>query len=351
MNKGLKSKLIVTIVLIVAIIIAIIGVFTFKYTENKKDPFNTTNKVLDINVQKGEYLYTVLDQLEAKGIIKNAFLTKMYLKLNPSETDIKPGDYEIPGNISLDGFVNMLVKGEVATYKVTFPEGFTIEQMADRLQSEGIMKASVFIDAVKNYPLPSYIKPNSERRYNLEGFLYPDTYNIPKSATADDIISMMLNQFQKQMDEAQKITGVKVAPADYEKIVTIASMIEGEASTQHDRDLVSSVIYNRLKIGMPLQLDATVLYAMGEHKSVVYNNYLKIDSPYNTYKVPGLPIGPINNPGIECLEAAMKPAQSDYLYYVLSPGSDQHFFTNNYSEFEKAAAKYTEYINKQPKQN
>lgn len=351
MNKGIKSKITIAIIVIAAIIIAIIGVFTFKYTQNKKSPFVTTDKVLDINVQKGEYLYTVLNQLEAKGIIKNAFLTKVYLKLNPSETDIKPGDYEIPGNVTLDKFVEMLVTGQVATYKVTFPEGFTIQQMADRLQSEGIMKADVFINAVKNYPLPSYIKPNSERRYNLEGYLYPDTYNIPKTSTADDIISMMLNQFQKEMEQAQATTGVKVAPADYNKIVTIASMIEGEASSQHDRELVSSVIYNRLAKGMKLQLDATVLYAMGEHKSVVYNKYLQTDSPYNTYKVAGLPIGPINNPGIECLEAAMKPAKSDYLFYVLNPGSDQHFFTANYSEFEKAAAKYTEYIQKQQKQN
>lgn len=351
MKKGLKSKSSPVIIIVLVILVAIIGVFTFKYTENKKHPFNTTDKALDIKVQKGEYLYTVLDQLEAKGMVKSPFLTKIYLKLNPSETDIKPGDYEIPGNATLDKFVEMLVKGEVVTYKVTFPEGFSIEQMADRLQSEGIMKSEVFINAVKNYPLPSYIKANPEKRYNLEGYLYPDTYNIPKTATADDIISMMLNQFQKEMKKAQEDTGVKVAPSDYNKIVTIASMIEGEASTKHDRELVSSVIYNRLKKGMKLQLDATVLYAMGEHKSVVTYKDLETNSPYNTYKVPGLPIGPINNPGIECLEAAMKPAKSDYLYYVLNPGSDQHFFTNNYAEFEKAAAKYTEYINKQEKQN
>ena len=351
MNKSLKYKITIAVIIAVVTIVAIIGVFTFKYMENKKSPFNTTDKVLDINVQKGEYLYTVLDKLEAKGIVKNTFLTKTYLKLNPSETDIKPGDYEIPGNVTLDKFVEMLVKGEVATYKVTFPEGFNIQQMADRLQTEGIMKSDVFINAVKNYPLPSYIKPSPEKRYNLEGYLYPDTYNIPKTATADDIISMMLNQFQKEMEKAQEVTGVKVNPSDYNKIVTIASMIEGEASSQHDRELVSSVIYNRLAKGMKLQLDATVLYAMGEHKSVVLYKYLETDSPYNTYKVQGLPIGPINNPGIECLEAAMKPAKSDYLYYVLNPGSDQHFFTADYADFEKAAAKYTEYIDKQQKQN
>ncbi|MGL4761492.1 MAG: endolytic transglycosylase MltG [Sarcina sp.] len=349
MNKGLKSKIILAIILVVVIIIAIIGVFTFKYTENKKSPFSTTDKVLDINVQKGESLYTVLEQLGSKGIVKDKFLNKVYLKLNPSETDIKPGDYEIPENTTLDGFVNMLVKGEVATYKVTFPEGFTIQQMANKLQEQGIMKASVFIDAVKKYPLPSYITPNSERRYNLEGFLYPDTYNIPKTANANDIISMMLNQFQKEMVEAQEQTGVKISESEYQKYVTIASMIEGEASTKEDRAKVSSVIYNRLKIHMPLQLDATVLYAMGEHKDVVYNKYLQIDSPYNTYKVQGLPVGAICNPGIEALEAALKPAKTDYLYYVLNPGSDQHFFTNSYAEFSKAAAKYSAYIAEQQK--
>lgn len=337
MNKGIKSKVIIAIIVVVVAILTILGVFAFKYNQNKQKPFNTTDKVLDIQVQKGEYLYTVLSQLESKGIIKNAFLTKAYLKLNPSQTDIKPGTYEVPSSTSLTNFVDMLANGKVASYKVTFPEGFTIEKMAERLQEQGIMKADVFLEAVKNYPLPSYIKPNPERRYNLEGFLYPDTYNIPKNATADEIISMMLNQFQVAMKEAQSKTGVTVSENDYQKYVTIASMIEGEGNTQQNREYVSSVIENRLKVNMRLQLDATVLYALGGHKNIVTIKDTKVKSPYNTYDVYGLPVGAINNPGLDCLEAALKPATTDYIYYIIN-GNDE-YFTNNYNDFLKAKDK------------
>lgn len=349
MGKNLKSKAAIIIVFIVLVVLTILGVFTFKYIQNKDKPFNTTSKVIDLKVQKGEYLYGVLGDLEAKGMMKNTFFTKLYLKLNSSSSEIKPGDYEIPSNTTLENFINMLVEGKVATYKVTFPEGFTIEKMADRLQSEGVMNADVFLTAVKNYPLPSYIKPNPERRYNLEGFLYPDTYDIPKNATADDIISMMLNQFQKEMLQAQQNTGVKVNEADYQKYVTIASMIEGEAQTQKDRELVSSVIENRTAKDMKLQLDATVLYALGEHQSLVSIKDTQVKSPYNTYYIKGLPIGAINNPGIDCLEAALKPAKTDYLYYILTDNGNikEHFFTSSFAEFNKA---YIEY-NKKLKEN
>lgn len=338
MNKSIKSKVIIAIIAVIVALITIAGVFAFKYTENKNKPFNTTDKVLDIQVNQGEYLYTVLGQLESKGIIKNSFLTKIYLKLNPSKTDIKPGSYEVPSDIDLQTFINMLVDGKVASYKVTFPEGFTIEEMANRLQEQGVMNANVFLEAVKKYPLPSYITPNPERRYNLEGFLYPDTYNIPKTATADDIISMMLNQFQIVMKQAEKNTGVTVSESDYQKYVTIASMIEGEASTQKDRELVSSVISNRLAVNMPLQLDATVIYALGQHTDYVSIKDTKIQSPYNTYYVKGIPVGAICSPGISAIEAALKPAKTDYIYYILN--GKEHFFTSSWAEFQKAYDAY-----------
>lgn len=334
MDKSIKNKIILAIIVIVVMCITIVGVFMFKYEQNKNKPFNTTNKILDIQVQNGEYLYSVINKLEQQGVIKNAFLTKIYLKMNPSSTDIKPGSYEISSDTTISQFVQELSEGKVAAYTVTFPEGFTIEQMASRLQKDGVMNADVFLQAVKNYPLPSYIKPNSERRYNLEGFLYPDTYNIPKNATADDIISMMLNQFQKEVKLAEKNTGVTINENDYQKIVTIASMIEGEGNTQQNRENVSSVIYNRLQKGMKLQLDATVLYAMGQHQDKVYIKNTQIKSPYNTYYVEGLPVGAINNPGINCLEAALKPAKTDYIFYIIN-GNDE-YFTNNYNDFLSA---------------
>ncbi|MGL5634903.1 MAG: endolytic transglycosylase MltG [Sarcina sp.] len=356
MSKSLKSKIMIIVIAVVVIILIAIGVFVFKYNSNKNTPFESNQKSVDITVQKNEYMYSVLNDLEKDGMLKSDFLTKVYLKLNPASTDIKPGNYQVNSNMDLKDFVNMLTEGQVMTYKVTFPEGFTIDKMAQTLQAQGIMSADTFTNAVKNYPLPSYIKPNSERRYNLEGFLYPNTYNIPKlinpteqqkTELADNLIQMMLDQFQLHMNQAEKVTGVTVAPDQYEKIVTIASMIEGEAQTEKDAALVSSVIYNRLAKNMKLQLDATVLYAMGQHKDVVLDKDLQTQSPYNTYVVSGLPIGPICSPGIMALEAALKPAKTDYLYYVLNAGNNEHIFTNNYADFQKAANQYHEYLKQQ----
>lgn len=327
-----KSKKAI-IIIIIALVVINIGVFGFGYYSMTKNPFNgESGKYINLTVSQGESFYSVLDNLKQENILKSSTFTKIYLKLHSFDGSIKPGYYEIPTNSTLGQFVKMVEEGDVASYKVTIPEGFDVEQIADRLSQMGIVSKSAFLTAVKNYPLPSYIKPNPERTYNLEGFLYPDTYNIPKTADANQIISMMLNQFQTAMQEVQKQTGVKIPEADYEKYVTIASMIEGEANTQQNRELVSSVIYNRLAIEMPLQLDATVLYALGEHKSVVTYNDLKVKSPYNTYYVKGLPVGAICNPGIDCLAAAVKPAKTDYLYYILT-GNGQEYFTNNYQDF------------------
>lgn len=336
MNKLWKTKKpLIIIMIIVILFVGALGILAINYNSTKNNPFKTTDKIFNIKVSEGESLYSVFDELKDKNVLKNPILTKLYLKVNGFNQNIKPGDYEIPANITLNNFLNMLVQGKVAGYKVTFPEGFNIEQIVDRLTSEGIVQKDVFLAAVKNYPLPSYITANPEKRYNLEGFLYPDTYEIPKGATADDIISMMLNKFQEVMKKAQKDTGVNIPEKDYEKYVTIASMIEKEAATDEDRELVSSVIYNRLEKGMPIQVDATVLYALGRHKDKVYLKDLQMKSPYNTYYIPALPIGPIANPGIKSIEAALKPAKTNYLYYLLAVGKE-HYFTDNYADFEKA---------------
>lgn len=334
-NMWKSKRTIVIIVIFIALILINIGVFAYKYSSVDKNPFDTGNeKYINLTVSQGESFYSVLDKLKQEGILKSPFLTKIYLKLHSFDGSIKPGYYEIPSNSTLEKFVTTLENGDIASYKVTIPEGYDISQIADKLAQMGIVSKEAFLTAVKNYPLPSYIKPNPERRYNLEGFLYPDTYNIPKTADANQIISMMLNRFQEVMQQVQKQTGVNIPESDYEKYVTIASMIEKEARTDEDRELVSSVIYNRLEKGMQLQLDATVLYALGRHQDIVYYKDLKIQSPYNTYYVPGLPIGPIASPGIESLIAAVKPAKTDYLYYILT-GNGSHYFTNNYADFQK----------------
>lgn len=236
-------------------------------------------------------------------------------------------------DISFNDFLSVLTDGKVSDYKVTFPEGYTVEDIAKKLEESKVCTKDEFLKVVKEYPLPSYIKPNNERKYELEGFLFPDTYAIPKGTTPKQIIEMMLNRFEGVISEIQSELGITIPKEEYEKYVIVASMVEKEARDDSERAEIASVIYNRLQKGMPLQIDATVLYALGEHKDTVLYKDLKVDSPYNTYKIKGLPVGPICNPGKPSLLAAIKPAKTDYIYYLLNPSNNKHYFANNYEDF------------------
>ena len=216
--------------------------------------------------------------------------------------------------------------------KFTVPEGYSIEDIASKLEDEGICSKNDFILAIKEYPLPSYVKPNEEKRYNLEGYLFPDTYIIEIGETPKEIINKMIKRFEEMLDEAIKATNVIVKDEDIETVVTIASMIEKEARLDNERPTIASVIVNRLNIDMKLQIDATVIYALGEHVDTVTYDHLEIDSPYNTYKNYGLPVGPISNPGVESIKATLKPDSTDYLFYVLKD-DNSHYFTNDDEDF------------------
>lgn len=218
--------------------------------------------------------------------------------------------------------------------KFTVPEGYTIDDISEKLEKEGICSKEDFIKAIKEYELPSFVNINSEKRYNLEGYLFPDTYLIKVGETPKEIITKMVARFKEMLNEAIKEVNTTVKNEDIETVVTIASMIEKEARIDSERPVIASVIVNRLNIDMMLQIDATVIYALGEHVDTVLYSHLETNSPYNTYKNYGLPVGPISNPGLESIKAALKPEQTDYLFYVLQ-NDKTHYFTNNYEDFIK----------------
>ena len=313
-----------------------IGLITFFLVYNRaiKKPLRTDEDVVSIEVKDGDGFYDVLNRLEEEGKLSNKFLIKIKLSVDKKNITLKEGIYKINSNVTLDELIEDIQDdlNNVNMIKVTVPEGYSIEEIAGLMEEKEICSKQDFIDAVKNYELPKFIEVNEKRRYNLEGFLYPDTYLIEKGSSANNIIDKMLKRFNEAIKEAEQETGIVIKEDDIDKLITIASMIEKEASADVDRPLISSVIYNRLDKGMKLQLDATVLYALGEHIEVVLNRHLEVDSPYNTYKYSGLPIGPIASPGIECIKAALLPADTDYLYYILQKDGT-HYFTNSYDDF------------------
>ncbi|MCR6515442.1 endolytic transglycosylase MltG [Clostridium sp. LY3-2] len=333
--KRTKKKIIGA--LCIAAIIVIGGV-VYTYSKNTNNPIKSSETSVTIDVNKGEAFYTLLDRLKGEGILRSEFMTKLYLKINGISPKVIPGTYTIDSDTSLKELLTRLQTED--NLKVTIPEGYDISEIGNKLQEAGLFTKDEFIKAVENYKLPSFIKEVPGRRYQLEGYLFPDTYAIPKGSSPDYVIQAMLKRFKAEIDALEKQYGVTLNAEQIDELVTKASIIENEARVDKERPIIASVINNRLKTNMPLQIDATVIYALGKHVDVVTYKDLKVDSKYNTYKNKGLPIGPISNPGKKSLEAALKPASTDYLYYILVPGTNEHKFTKSGNEFNEFRKKY-----------
>ena len=324
-----KNKRIIRVARIFVIMIIIITIWQcFKIVDT---PLKINNEEI-VEVAEGDSFYGILDKLSEEGKIKNKFLVKLYLKICGIKPEVLEGTYKLNKSMTLNEFVNLLTDSNKDKVYITIPEGYTIDDIAEKLEENNICNSKEFIDSVKNYELPKYISNNPNKRYNLEGFLFPDTYSFNKNENADFIIKTMLNRFEKVWQEIVEDLNISIPEEEIEKKVNVASMIEKEAVVDSERSFISSVIYNRIAIGMPLQIDATVIYSYGYHIEKMYEKYLEIDSPYNTYMYYGLPIGPISNPGRASLMAALKPEKTDYLYYLLE-SEYTHYFTDNYDDF------------------
>jgi peptidoglycan lytic transglycosylase G len=221
---------------------------------------------------------------------------------------------------------------------ITIPEGLDREQIAATVKDAGI--GGDYVKATRSFRGFDPGRYGAENPESLEGFLFPATYELPRKAKVDDLISRQLDAFR---DNSSRIDFGYAADRNLTKydVVIIASMIEREVQVPEERPLVAAVIYNRLSAGMDLQIDATVRFATGNYDSPVTESELNTDSPYNTYTNSGLPPGPIGNPGLDSLKAAAKPANEDYLYYVIEPGTcNEHFFTASEAEFNQAVEDY-----------
>ena len=325
-----NNKKIVNVTTIIVIMIIIITIWQcFKIVDT---PLKIKDEEI-IEVAEGDSFYGVLNKLSEEDKIKNEFLVKLYLKIRGIKPEVLAGTYKLDNSMTLDEIITLLSNDStIGKIYITIPEGYTIDDIATELEENNICSSEDFINSVKNYDLPAYVSNNPNKRYNLEGFLFPDTYSFNKNENADFIIKTMLNRFEKVWQEIVEDLNISIPEEEIEKKVNVASIIEKEAVVDSERSFISSVIYNRIAIGMPLQIDATVIYSYGYHIEKMYEKYLEIDSPYNTYMYYGLPIGPISNPGRASLMAALKPKETDYLYYLLE-SEYTHYFTDNYDDF------------------
>lgn len=325
-----NNKKIVNVTTIIVIMIIIITIWQcFKIVDT---PLKIKDEEI-IEVAEGDSFYGVLNKLSEEDKIKNEFLVKLYLKIRGLKPEVLAGTYKLDKSMTLDEIITLLSNDStIGKIYITIPEGYTIDDIATELEENNICSSKDFINSVKNYDLPAYVSNNPNKRYNLEGFLFPDTYSFNENENADFVVKTMINRFEEVWQELVQSLNLSIADDEIEKIVNVASIIEKEAVVDSERSLISSVIYNRIAIEMPLQIDATVIYSYGYHIEKMYEKHLEIDSPYNTYMYYGLPIGPISNPGRASLMAALKPEKTDYLYYLLE-SEYTHYFTDNYDDF------------------
>jgi len=296
-------------------------------------PMASSNGVwVQVRVNAGDSRHKLASSLQAQGLIRSAFL---YEKLIARRGNYQPGTYRFRTSERPLRIHERLTKGDFERIRVTIPEGFTLALIAKRLVRLGLIvaeedflipaeeHASDFVDG-----LPS--------EATLEGYLYPDTYTVPVGIDVTAIIELMHTRQSRVLSELK----VNSDPVKRHRLVTIASMIEREAVTDRDRPLVASVIENRLRKGMRLEIDATVQYALGKHVNRVMFSHLRVESPYNTYRKRGLPPGPIANPGRKAIVAAANPASTPYYFYVLGLDRRNHVFTTTYKDHLIAIRKY-----------
>ncbi len=289
-----------------------------------------------VTVEQGDTLSSVADKLEEADVIQSSTLFKLESRVQGGETEIKAGEYRfVPGEDS-EQILETLSSGEsLSAFTITVPEGLTLEQTARVVQEEGGIPAEEFATAAgrTNYG-HDFLEDPAIR--TTEGFLFPKKYEFERGVDAAKIVDRLLRQYlleKEGLDFAEAQDRLNLT--EYE-LVTVASLVEKESANAEERSLIAGVIYNRVRSGMPLQIDATVQYALGKAKEDLKLDDLNVDSPYNTYKNPGLPPGPIASPSRESIEAALEPAETNYLYYVLAEDGEEHFFTDDYDEFLEA---------------
>ncbi|MGP6159445.1 MAG: endolytic transglycosylase MltG [Vulcanimicrobiaceae bacterium] len=289
----------------------------------------------DVVVPAGSTASEIAVQLASERVIRSPLVFSLLARAKRLESRIQAGEYRFAAHQTTSEILQRLVTGgqQVAVW-VTIPEGFTSKEIAARLEEGGVGNGGVF----QRYFLHESIVLDGTRTASLEGFLFPDTYLIPLGASPQAVAQILSDQLRRELppDAAAR---AKHLGLTVPQVVTVASLVEREAKSDDERALMAGVYYNRLRLGMPLEVDATIEYTFAHHKDVITLDDLARDSPYNTYEHTGLPPTPIASPGQPSLQAAFHPQASDYLYYVYM-GNGHHAFSRTLAEHNANVARY-----------
>lgn len=327
MNKIIGS-------VILAIVIVTVAGALFLGKEKQE-----AGKVVNFEIKKGENIWNTASNLKKEGIIESKIYFVWYIYKNDYRGKIKAGKYILSSELKTSEIVMILAEGdksgEKESKKITFPEGLSMKQMAKKLEDSGF-GGDDFLELAKN---PEYFREKYEFNFlsdipkekNLEGYLFPDTYSFFIDASAEDIIVKMLDNFDKRISEDLKVA-IKNQNKNIYEILTMASIVEKESNNAKDKKIVSGVFYNRIKNGQALQSCATLAFVLGEDKLQYSYEDTQVNSPYNTYMNAGLPPGPITNPGLDSIIAAVYPDKTEYLYFLNNPKTKETIFSNTLEE-------------------
>src|SRR5688572_25643358 len=302
-----------------------------------------------VDIPPGSSPAAIADRLVSAGVVRDARTFQIALWISGRSRNLRAGEYRFDTPLHTLDVVDKIARGDVYRRRLTFREGLTIAEMARVFEERGFGKADEFIKAASNAALIGELDPDAR---DLEGYLFPETYALPRGTSAAAVVTQMVDGFKNVMTPelraAATTAGLKVR-----QLVTLASLVEKETGTPEERPLVAAVYSNRMKIGMGMQADPTVIYALqkaGQYTGNLHRDDLQFDSPYNTYRYAGLPPGPIAAPGKASLEAAAKPADVDYLYFV-SKNDGSHVFASSLEEHNRNVQTWQRDYFRQRRQN
>lgn len=344
----MKRVLVWGLVIILLLIVGA-GAGLALYVGKALEPMPPSEEAQRISFPPGTGVSQLAAELERQGIIRNAAIFTWYLKYKQEGGRFQAGEYDMMPGLTPDEIISQLNRGETAKeagLRLTVPEGYTVRQIAEKLQQDHGIDSSAFLQAAEAYKaaegtVAAAIPDAPSLRFRLEGYLFPETYEWKKDAEPDEMIGSMTQELDKRLAELPQ--GWEEAMAQrgltFHQMLTLASLIEREVVVEEERAIVSGVIHNRLKINMPLQIDATVQYLFDKQKERLLFQDLRIESPYNTYLNKGLPPGPIASPSLASIQAAIYPAETKYLFYVTKKdGTRGHLFAETFEQHNKNIA-------------
>jgi len=289
--------------------------------------------IFDVNAGVG--LGQVARELEARGLIRSAFALKLLARYHKLAGALQVGEYELSAALAPGEILTRIVEGRVVTYEVSIPEGLTAAQIAPRLEAAGLANAAEFAAFATD---PASAGSLGVEGATLEGYLFPETYRLPRGLGVREVAKVLVDQFLEVWREIEPLA--REQKLSMLEVVTLASIVEKETAAPQERPLIASVFRNRMKRGMRLETDPTVIYGIPDFDGNLRRSDLEnAANPYNTYQISGLPPGPIANPGSEALRAVVDPAESDYLFFV-SRNDGTHVFSKTYAEHVRAVDQY-----------